>query len=228
MRRQRNRGLADFGSSDSEHFWLLYTVNTHLPLIRHLFEVRHGHPEKLYRALLALAGALSTFSGQIQARDLPAYDHDDLGPRFQQLDAIIRELLETVVPINHVVLPLRETGASIHAVALDDDKLLRAPKMFLGVSAAVGADEVARRVPAVVKVSSGDGVDRLVRQALMGAALRYQPTPPSCMPVKQGFQYFDIERHGSEWDAIRIARNLAAHVPVDLPEARLELVVLLE
>lgn len=228
MRRQRNRGLADFGSSDTEHFWLLYTVNTHLPLIRHLFEVRHGHPEKLYRALLALAGALSTFSGRIHARDLPPYDHDDLGPRFQQLDAVIRELLETVVPINHVVLPLRETGGSVHAVALDDEKLLSAPQLFLGVSAAVGADEVARRVPSVVKVSSGDGVDRLVRQALVGAPLRYLPTPPSRMPAKPGFQYFQIERSGAEWDAIRIARNLAAHVPVDLPEARLELVVLLE
>ena len=57
-RRQRNRGLADFGSSDVASFWLLYTINTHLPVVRHLFETRRGHPESLFRALLGLAGAL--------------------------------------------------------------------------------------------------------------------------------------------------------------------------
>ena len=36
MRRQRNASLADFGISDVANFWLLYTVNTHLPAMRHL------------------------------------------------------------------------------------------------------------------------------------------------------------------------------------------------
>src|SRR5690606_35298823 len=85
-RRQRNRGLADFGSSDVANFWLLYSVNTHLPVLRHLFETRRGHPEALFRAMLALAGALTTFSGTLHPRDLPGYDHLDLGGCFGRLD----------------------------------------------------------------------------------------------------------------------------------------------
>jgi type VI secretion system protein ImpJ len=35
-RRQRHLSLADFGITDVADFWLLYTVNTHLPVFRHL------------------------------------------------------------------------------------------------------------------------------------------------------------------------------------------------
>ena len=40
LRRQKNQSLADFTSSDIANFWLLYTMNTHLPLLRHIFETR--------------------------------------------------------------------------------------------------------------------------------------------------------------------------------------------
>lgn len=226
-RRQRNRGLADFGSSDAANFWLLYTVNTHLPVIRHLFETRRGHPEVLFRALLALAGGLTTFSGTLHPRDLPGYDHADLGACFGRLDIIIRELLETVVPTNHVVLPLKKTEPLVHATALDDERWLAAPQIFLGLKTATPAEEVARRGPQLLKASAAEQVERLIRHALPGLSLRYVSSPPGSMPAKLEYQYFQIERSGSDWDAIRAARNLAVYVPSDFPDPQLELVVLL-
>ncbi len=65
MRRQKSQGLADFSASDVANFWLLYTVNTFLPQVRHLFEVRRGHPELLFSAMNSLGGALTTFSTKI-------------------------------------------------------------------------------------------------------------------------------------------------------------------
>ena len=79
MRRQKSQGLADFSASDIANFWLLYTVNTFLPPLRHLFEVRRGHPEVLFNMMNQLAGSLTTFSTKIMPRDLPLYDHRDLG-----------------------------------------------------------------------------------------------------------------------------------------------------
>jgi predicted component of type VI protein secretion system len=38
VRRQKNLSLADFGTADIAQFWLLYTVNSHLPEFNHLFE----------------------------------------------------------------------------------------------------------------------------------------------------------------------------------------------
>ena len=90
LRRQKNQSLADFTAADIANFWLLYTVNTAFPAFRHLFETRGGHPEALYAAMLALAGALTTFSTTIHPRDLPTYDHDDLGACFTELDEKLR------------------------------------------------------------------------------------------------------------------------------------------
>jgi predicted component of type VI protein secretion system len=47
------------------------------------------------------------------------------------------------------------------------------------------------------------------------------------MPVKLEYQYFQLERSGGDWDAVRAARNLAVYVPSDFPDPQLELVVLL-
>lgn len=227
MRRQRNRGLADFGISDVANFWLLYTVNTHLPHLRHLFETRHGHPSELYAAMAALAGALTTFSTTVSPRNLPAYDHAEPAACFRELDRIIRELLETVVPTNHVTLPLAQQEPSIYATAVDQDRYFAATQMYLAIKAEMRQDELLRRVPQLVKLSSADQLDRLIRQALPGVPIRHVPTPPSALPIKLDYQYFALERTGAEWDAIRLARNLAAYVPSDFPAPQLELVILL-
>ena len=71
MRRQKNQTLADFTAADIPGFWLLYTINSALPVFRHLFEARGGHPEELFGAMLSLAGALTTFSVKVHPRDFP-------------------------------------------------------------------------------------------------------------------------------------------------------------
>src|SRR5690606_4181486 len=176
-RRQKNQSLADFSITDVANFWLLYTVNTHLPGLRHLYEVRRGHPLALYEAMAALAGALTTFSTRLHPRQIPSYDHAAPGPVFVALDSMLRELLETVVPANVVSLPLRQLPgqSTIHATALDDDRYFAAPQLFLAVSAGVPPHELVQRAPNVLKVSAADALDRLIRQALPGMAVSYVP-----------------------------------------------------
>lgn len=77
-RRQKNQSLADFTVSDVASFWLLYTINYHLPLFRHLFHRHVVQPEQLFSAMLSLAGGLTTFSTTVAPRDLPVYDHESL------------------------------------------------------------------------------------------------------------------------------------------------------
>lgn len=227
MRRERRKGLADFGVSDVANFWLLYTVNTHLPDVRHLFETRGGHPAELYRTMLSLAGALTTFSTTLQPADLPAYDHGDLEGCFERLDGTLRDLLETVIPSNHVSLTLEATEPSIYATALEEDRYLEAPEMYLAFDAQMDGEEIAARVPDLVKVSSADRIDTLVKQALPGLGLRHVPEPPGTLPVKLDYEYFLLDRSGEDWSAIRSARNLAAYVPSDFPSPKVELLVLL-
>jgi type VI secretion system protein ImpJ len=225
-RRQKNQSLADFSITDIGAFWLLYNVNQAFPTIRHLAETRGGHPIVLYEAMLSLASTLTTFSDAITPRQFPAYEHDDLTTTFSQLDALLRRLLDTVVPTYVVSLPLVATQPTISAVALDDDRYLAARQLFLAVRSALPRHELSSRVPEAVKVSSADRVDYLLRQALPGLPLRHMPSPPAEVPVKLDFEYFALER-GSEWEQVRRARNLAAYVPADIPGVEMELVILL-
>jgi type VI secretion system protein ImpJ len=226
-RRQRSKGLADFGVADIANFWLLYTVNTHLPTFRHILETGHGHPANLYGSLAALAGALTTFSTTVHPRMLPEYDHANPSDCFARLDAMVMDLLDTVVPANHVSLPLRLTESSIYATAIDQDRYLASPQMYLAVAADLKPEEVVRRVPQLLKISSANQIDRLIRRALPGVAVTHSPNPPSALPMRLDYQYFELSLKGDDWEAIKTARNLAAYVPSDLPNPRLELIVLL-
>jgi type VI secretion system protein ImpJ len=226
-RRQKNQSLAEFSISDVASFWLLYTVNGHLPQFRHLFDVRRGHPLQLYQAMLGLAGALTTFSTTIQPRLLASYEHEDLSTCFTDLDVKLRELLETVVPSTCISLPLRKVQPLIYATAIDQERYLQATQMYLAVSADSSQADVLRKTPQLLKVSSNDDVERLIRQALPGVGLTYVPNPPSAVAVKLSHHYFLLNRSGPEWDAVVRARNLAAYLPAEVQNPQMELVIVL-
>lgn len=227
MRRQKSQGLADFTASDIANFWLLYTVNTFLPPLRHIFETRRGHPENLFSVLSALAGSLTTFSTKVFPRDLPLYDHRDLGGCFRDLDEKLRLLLETVIPSNFVSLPLKLTQTSIYAAAINDDKYLHNTKMYLAVNAEMQEGDLIQKAPALIKACSANHLEHLVRQALPGLPLRHVPIPPSSIPIKLNYQYFSISQTGPAWEAVIRARNFATYVPSDFPNPKLELIIIL-
>ena len=182
LRRQKNQSLADFTAADIANFWLLYTVNTAFPLFRHMFETRGGHPEELFAAMLSLAGSLTTFSSQVHPRDLPPYDHDNLGGCFSELDEKLRLLLDTVVASNVVSLPLKLLKPSIYATALDNDKYLVNTKMYLAISAETSQAEIVYKTPNLVKICSASHIEHLVRQALAGGARGVRGAAAGCHP----------------------------------------------
>ncbi|HUB00656.1 MAG TPA: type VI secretion system baseplate subunit TssK [Terracidiphilus sp.] len=225
-RRQRNQSLADFSASDIANFWLLYTINSHLPVLRHLLEAAQIHPEALFLHMLSLAGALTTFSSKIEPRDLPRYEHERLGPCFLSLDATITELLDTVVPSNFVALPLKPLRDSIYAAAIDKDSYFENSRAYLAISADVNEADLIARTPALAKACSATHIEQLIRQALPGLKLTHIPVPPRAIPVKLRYQYFSIDRSGAVWDAVVRARNFAVYVPGDIRNPEMELIFL--
>jgi len=227
MRRQKNQSLAEFTAADIANFWLLYTANSYLPVMRHIFESKKGHPEGLYTTMLALAASLTTFSSTLQPRDLPNYDHDNLGVCFTDLDEKLRMLLETVVPSNFVSIPLKLSRPSIYSAALANDKYLTNTRMYLAISADLSEADLLRRVPQLVKVCSATHIETLIRQALPAIPLTHVPSPPGSIPIKLNYQYFSLNQSGAAWEAVQRARNIAAYVPGDIPNPQLELIILL-
>ncbi len=227
VRRQKNQSLADFTASDIANFWLLYAVNSHLPVLHHFFNMQKVHPQSLYAEMVALAGALTTFSTTVRPVDFPEYDHDDLGTCFGKLNAILLELLTAVVPTNFVSLPLRLVQPSVYSTAIEDDKYFVNTRLYLAVQSDINKGELIRRVPQLVKVCSAAHIDRLVKQALPGMPLMHIPSPPAAIPVKLNYEYFSLETSGAAWEAVCRARDLAAYVPNDIRNPVLELIILL-
>ena len=226
-RRHKNQALADFTATDIPNFWLLYTINSYFPLIQHLFAANEGHPERVFSAMLMLAGALTTFSTTIQPRDLPSYDHDSLSFCFADLDEKLRVLLETVVPSNFVSLPLKLVKSSIYGTAVANDKYLANTKMYVAINAEMNQSDLITKTPQLIKICSLNHIEHLVRQALPGLALTHVTAPPNSIPIKLNYQYFALNQGGLAWEAIQRSRNLAAYVPSDFPNPQLELIIVL-
>lgn len=226
-RRQRGRALADFSASETASFWLLHTVNSYLPEIRHIYKVRHGHPETAYVAMLRLAGALATFSLQAEAGDFPDYDHEDLGFCFSALDAKIRELMDTVIQTNYIPIRLELTDRFIWSGTVEDDRYFKNSQFYLAVSAKIGIDDIIRKVPQLVKVSSNGDIQKIIRNSLAGITLRHSPAPPAAIPMKLDNQYFSFNQSGPLWDAIQLSRSLAVFAPSEIVDPKLEVIVVL-
>ena len=227
MRRQKNQSLADFNASDIANFWLLYTVNSNIPVLNHLLQGQRCHPEELFSALTALGASLTTFHDTIRPRDLPLYDHQNLSKVFTDLDEKLRILLETVVKTNVVSLPLKHMKNTIYAAAIDQDKYLKNTRMYLAFSADVSEDTIIRRVPQLVKACSATHIEQLINAALPGVVMTHLSSPPSAIPIKLKYQYFSLNQTGAAWETVTRARNFAAHVPGDIPNPEMELIILL-
>lgn len=226
-RKQRGRDIADFTTTEVANFWLLHTVNSYLPELKHIWKVRRGHPDVLFRAMLRLAGALSTFTMTQSVRDFPDYDHDNLGESFTALDLRIRELLETVLPSKCVVIPLQLAEKLVWTGAIADERHLKDSQFILSVSAGIPVDELIAKVPKLVKLSAPDDISRLVRNSLPGIVLRHSPTPPAAVPVKLDNQYFSLVQSGPLWDALAQARAVSVFVPSEIATPKMEMLVVL-
>jgi len=226
-RRQKNVSRADFSSNDIENFWLLYTVNTHIPVLSHIAQGQRCHPEELFSELTALASSLTTFSAKTRPRDLPLYDHLNLSAVFADLDAKLRELLDTVIKTNVVSLPLKLINGTIYATAIDHDRYFANSRMYLAISADVSEEALVRKVPQLVKMCSTPSIEGLVRSAMQGILLGHLTSPPAAIRIDTKRQYFSINQAGPLWDAVVRARSLAVHVPGEFPNPEMELIIVL-
>jgi type VI secretion system protein ImpJ len=224
-RRQRNESLAEFSASDVARFWMLYTINTHLPVLYGLLEAPHVPPESLYKQMLSLAGSLTTFSRTIGPLDFARFEHDRQGSSFLALESQIMTLLDTVIPSRFIALPLRKLRDSVYVADIERDEYIADARVYLAISAEVPNVELIARTPMLVKACSATHLETLIRQALPGVPLTHVSQPPSDIPVKLHYQYFSLDRAGLAWETILRARNFGVYVPDELRNPQMELIL---
>jgi type VI secretion system protein ImpJ len=220
--REPSKNIIEFRSGDIASFWLLHTASSSFAELSHLFQQPAFHPERLFQAMLRLAGALLTFSREYNLDDLPVYDHLDPGPPFTALDNMIRELIDTVISARYVLITLTETKPSFHLGRIESEKLADA-SFYLGVAADMPPAELVETVPLRVKIGAPDDVDKVVLSAMPGVRLQSAPQVPAAVPVRPGTYYFSIEPHGPLYERMLQSQSIMIYVPEGFRDLKLEL-----
>jgi len=127
-----------------------------------------------------------------------------------------------------VPIALERTRESLYTGRLEDDRLVESAQLYLAVMADVPDEKIAREVPLKAKISSTDRVERLITQALRGVGLRHLPTPPAEIPVQPGRSYFQLDKRGEHWDAVRVSRTMSIYLPPEFTGQKLELMAVKE
>ncbi len=209
-------------------FWFLHALNSALPALQHLCFSHQGHPEELFLEMSRLAGALCSFGLESKPADLPLYDHLNLEYCFDTLDAHIRSHLEMVAPSNCVPIPLKLSENYFHIGEVSDTRCFGRSRWLLAVHSRIDEATLITQVPRLVKFCSARFVRELVRRAMPGLALSHVPVPPAAVSPRVASQYFAVGSNNQCWQSIIETKQVGIYVPGEIPDAELELLVLLE
>jgi type VI secretion system protein ImpJ len=199
-------------------------VNGAIPILAH-YKNGNAHPEDFYRFLAGLAGQLSTFNARrLHPRDVPMYEHENLGEVMTALERIVIDLLELEVSQGYVVIPLNLVGEGRYSASIPKASLMEpGSALILTVSAEdLGEPQVLSGAARII-LASQDRIQQKINNRLPGLPLHHMAVPPPAIPRRRGTYYFQLDARGADWDAIRAAMNLAVDVPKDLQGAQLEL-----
>ena len=226
-RKERSDQIADYAVADVALFWLLHSVNTSWPALSRLAQAPDQHPERLYAVLASLAGSLLTFSMTDTLQSIPAYDHRAPEPVFAELEALIRTLLDTVIPSSVVPIALDHPRATLWSGPFNDPRLIENTDYYLAVRAAMPAHELIDVFPRLCKIGAPDDVQHIVNSALPGIPLRPVSRLPAAIPVRIENHYFALDGTHAAFKRMTAAHACQIYVPASMPDVSLELYAVL-
>ena len=194
-----------------------------VPELHYLRTQPQQHPERLFITLTRLGGALSTFSLNYGVENLPNYSHIELGAVFGNLEAALRDLIDTVIPSNFSTIQLKREAESLYSATQFDLQVLKGGTFYLGVKFEAKDSNWMDKFEKFAKVGSRDSIEMIVGSAMPGVILRYQNRPPAQVPIRSHFEYFRVDGKGEFWDAVVSARSIAVYVPQMFAGAAIEL-----
>ena len=225
-RKQLEGGFAEFSGAEETPFRLLQTLNMFTPLINHSHFIPSVHPFELFKTLTMFAGALTTFSIEVSLKNLPHYDHQNLSGTFGGLIKIIRTVLEADISAGCVPVPIEQVNQATFVCKVSDEKLLKAAKMYLGISAKVPEKELIVGALQRIKMCSRDRLDILISSAMPGLPLMHTAHPPEGLSTKPGYVYFKLDQQGQFWQGILTSGSIAFYFPNNYPDLKLEMLAL--
>jgi type VI secretion system protein ImpJ len=214
----------DGGAETFASFLLLQALNRWCPMLQHLASLPAVHPERLYEAMVGLAGELATLTkAERKPPRFARYDHENLQLTFEPVFDLLRSMLSAVFDRSAIQLPLEAAGPGAYVSTITDHALYQHGFFYLAVNAAAPLDEIRGRFPGIAKIGAVQKMRAIVESALPGVPLRHAPTPPPQLRVLPGYVYFELDRGVPDWRDFASAPALGLHVAGEWPSLKLEL-----
>ncbi len=203
---------------------MLQTINRWQPVFTHMASCTFVHPERLFVAMIGLAGELATFTAAgHRPRPFPVYDHERLQLSFAPVAAAVRQALSAVLERSAITIPLVEHRYGIRVADVPDRSLYSKYSFILAAKADMPADALVRRLVGQIKIGAAEQITELVNAALPGIMLRALPVAPRQIPYHTGKAYFELDRSSPIWKQVAAGNGLAIHVAGDFPALELDL-----
>jgi type VI secretion system protein ImpJ len=212
------------GSTSVSDFIMLQTLNKYDAIFKSLLSVENIHPYSFYSRLIELSGELATFSSSDKlAPVLPKYDHLNLMFVFSEVNNFLYQSLSQVIEQTATEIKLEKSKFGISFGALKDKDLLRSGQFILAVKASVPHEELRRSLPSQIKIGSVETIRNLVNNQLPGISISTLPTAPRQVPYHAGYHYFELNKHGEQWDGLFKSGGVALHLSGNYPDLHITL-----
>ncbi len=186
---------------DAERILRLSSLNTAYSALQTIVATRGMHPIDMYRELARLMGHLSIFDDSRRPIDVPAYDHENLGPIYTLVMREIRRLLDMMGRINFVKRYFQLEGRWFQ-VRVERSWLLDTTKAYIGVETVEMSDGECDELISMLdwKLGSGDKVEEFFLRGIPGLKMKPLSRIPPALPA--GVIYFEIERNPLYWQDV--------------------------
>ncbi|MEL6997504.1 MAG: type VI secretion system baseplate subunit TssK [Paracoccaceae bacterium] len=204
-------------------YFMLQVLNREVPILRHMRHSQYVHPERLYTALLSLAGELSTFATQERlARSYDPYDHDDLVTTFHPILRDLQSALSARMERRAVRLELIERGTNAYVSPIRDRALFQHAAFIIEVSAGQALQDIQEKFPALFKLGPSTKMQEIIHAQLPGVPLVYTATPPRQIRALSDHVYFRLDKNTPLWAEFSQAPAVGLHFSGDWPDLKLE------
>jgi len=212
-RRQRDAATIEFAAGDVTRYLLLNAINSGLPLLKHTSEEPKTSPLAAYLMLLAYAGGLSSFTGEIDPSSFPRFAYLDLRSCFLPMFQHIKTMLGAVVKDMSIKIPLEAREDGMWIGRLSEQRMVDCKDWVLAVESDSPEQQVANKLPQLSKMSSWKAISAIVKSATPGVPLQPMHRPPNEIAIKPGQVYFMIKSDDRYWRDVLSERTIAIYVP---------------
>ncbi|MBL9105071.1 MAG: type VI secretion system baseplate subunit TssK [Myxococcales bacterium] len=188
-----------------------HTLGGVVPRLRHLVDLPASSPTLAHQTLAALAGELRGLAS-VDPATLPAFVFTDLRASLGPLIGELQRRLTELFPDRHLTIPLELRPDGLWLGELRDDRL-RAAGFVLAVESDADPATLARDLPALTRIAAWRRISLIVRNNVLGAALRPLAHPPLEIPALPRHTYFSIVPDDPCWLEVLRERNVALYLP---------------